>query len=134
VRGEGWRDVDDARGGAGFRDRLVHRVEYRQPEMLCPGFFRRHAADHLRPVGERLLRVDCTGLSGHPLGDDLGVPVDEDAPGNASSARLFSICLHASSSSLTASTLTLKFWRAAASSSISTIRSTPSAPITHGTP
>src|SRR4029078_13653874 len=134
VRGEGWRDVDDARGGAGFRDRLVHRVEYRQPEMLCPGFSRRHAADHLRPVGERLLRVECTGLSGHPLGDDLGVPVDAEAHAPASPARLLSICLQASSSSFTASTLTLKFWRAAASSSISTIFSTPPAPSTHGTP
>src|SRR5689334_17760927 len=102
--------------------------------MLGPALPRRHAADHLRAVSERLLRVEGAGLAGHPLGDDLRVPIDKDAHATVSSARLLSICLQASSSSFTASTLTLKFSRAWASSSISTIRSTPPAPITIGTP
>src|SRR5437763_11842263 len=102
--------------------------------MLGAAFAGGHAADHLRAVGERLLRMERAGLAGHPLGDDLGALVDEDAHATASSARLLSICLQASSSSLTASTLTLKFSRAVASSSISTIRSTPPATITQGTP
>jgi hypothetical protein len=46
---------------------------------VVPPFARRHAADHLRAVGERLLRVEGAGLAGHALRDDLGVPVDENA-------------------------------------------------------
>src|SRR3954453_359942 len=57
-----------------------------------------------------------------------------DAQATASSARLGSICLQATRSSFTASTLTSKFLRACSSNAISTIRSTPSAPSTHGTP
>src|SRR5213080_653304 len=100
--------------------------------MLAAAFSRRNTGDHLCAVGQRLLRVECSGFAGHSLGDDLGVLVDEDAHATASAERLLSICLQASSSSFTASTLTLKFSRAWAFSSISTIRSTPPAPITTG--
>ena len=121
VRGEWRRDVDHGRRRTGLRNRLVHGVEHRQADMLGPALPRSDAADHLGAVSERLLRVERAGLAGHPLGDDLGVAVDEDAHATASSARLLSICLQASSSSFTASTLTLKFSRASALSSISTI-------------
>jgi hypothetical protein len=33
----------------------------------------------LRAVGEALLRMESAGFAGHPLGNDLRVPVDEDA-------------------------------------------------------
>ena len=38
----------------------------------------RHTRNHLRPVIERLLRVEGAGVSGHPLSNDLGVLVYED--------------------------------------------------------
>ena len=49
------------------------RVEHRQAEMGRAALPRRHAADHLRAVGERLLRMERAGLAGHALGDDLGI-------------------------------------------------------------
>src|SRR3546814_3804904 len=39
---------------------------------------RRHAADHLRAIGQRLFGVESAGGTGHPLRDDLGILVDED--------------------------------------------------------
>jgi 2-oxoglutarate dehydrogenase E1 component len=134
VRGERRRHVDHAGSRAGLGDRFMYRVEYGQADMLGPAFPGGHARDHLSSVGERLLGMERAGLAGHPLRDDLGAAVDEDAHATASSARLLSICLQATSSSFTASTLTSKFWRACGSSSISTIRSTPPAPSTTGTP
>src|SRR4051812_25229246 len=112
----------------------MNGVEDRQAEMLGTALPRSYAANHLRPVGQRLLSVEGAGFARHPLGDDLGVAVDENAHATASSARLLSICLQATSSSFTASTLTSKFSRAVASSSISITFSTPPAPSTHGTP
>src|SRR5689334_6936328 len=112
----------------------MDRVEHGQPEVRRAALPRRDSADHLRSVIKRLARVERARLAGHPLGDDPGVAIDEDAHATASSARLLSICLQASSSSFTASTLTLKLLRASLFSSISTMRSTPPAPITHGTP
>ena len=109
VRGERRRDVDHAGGGAGLRDRFVRPCRTPAGRDARAALPRRDAADHLRAVGERLLGVEGAGLTGHPLGDDLGVAVDEDAH---ASARLPSICLQATSSSFTASTLTLKFSRA----------------------
>ena len=46
--------------------------------MRRAAFARRHARNHLRPVIERLLRMEGAGIAGHPLGDDLGVLVYED--------------------------------------------------------
>src|SRR5687767_5021188 len=97
--------------------------------MLAATLPRRDAANHLRPVSKPLLGVEGACVAGHPLGDDARVPVDENTH-----ARLPSICLHASSNSFTASTLTWKLALAVSSSWISTMRSTPSAPITTGTP
>src|SRR3546814_11097515 len=39
---------------------------------------RRHAADHLRAIGQRLFGVESAGGTGHPLRDDIGILVDED--------------------------------------------------------
>src|SRR5581483_2851915 len=108
--------------------------EHRQAHMGLAALPRGHAADQLRAVGERPFRMERARFAGHPLRDDLRIPLDENAHATASSARLLSICLQASSSSFTASTLTSKFWRASALSSISMIRSTPPAPRTTGTP
>src|SRR3546814_15003588 len=47
--------------------------------MRLPALAGRDAADHLRAVIERGLRMEAAGLPGHALGDDLGVLVDEDA-------------------------------------------------------
>jgi hypothetical protein len=47
--------------------------------MLAAAFSRRHTRNHLRPVFERLLRVEGAGVASHPLRDDLGVFVYEDA-------------------------------------------------------
>ena len=79
IGGEGRRHVDHAGVGAGRRDRLGDRVEDGQADMGRAAFAGRHPADHLRPVGERLLGVEGAGFAGHPLGDDLGVGVYEDA-------------------------------------------------------
>ena len=98
-------------------------------------FARRDAGNHLGAIGERLFGVEGAGGTGHPLGDDLGVLVHQNGHAcpftfcgrgtwsNASRFRLRtylkrdgaalkcqasegSIPLHASSSSLTASTET----------------------------
>jgi hypothetical protein len=81
-----------------------------RPRWVCAALAGRDAADHLGAVGDRLLGVEGAGLAGDPLGDDLGVRVDEDA-----------IALQASSSSFTASTETWKLAFASSFSSISTI-------------
>src|SRR3546814_11557134 len=47
--------------------------------MRLPALAGRDAADHLRAVIERGLRMEAAGLPGYALGDDLGVLVDEDA-------------------------------------------------------
>ena len=110
VRGERRRDVDHAtRSRRSSRPPRATVSNTGRPRCVGAALARRHAADHLRAVGERLLRVERAGLAGHALGDDLGVAVDEDAHATASSARLLSICLQATSSSFTASTLTSKF-------------------------
>jgi hypothetical protein len=77
--GELRRHVDHRRIGAGPLHRFRDRVEHRQADVGAAAFARRDAADHLRPVGERLLGVEGAGVAGHPLGDDLGVRVDENA-------------------------------------------------------
>src|SRR3546814_12915233 len=42
------------------------------------GLARCHAADHLGAIGKRLVGVEGAGGTGHPLGDDLGILVDQD--------------------------------------------------------
>src|SRR5918995_1738739 len=46
--------------------------------MRRAAFARRHAADHLGAVGNRLLGVKRAVLAGEALADDLGILVDED--------------------------------------------------------
>jgi hypothetical protein len=92
----------------------MHRVEDGQAEVRLAALPRGNAADHLRPVGKRLLRVERARFAGHPLGDDLGVTVDKDAHAGTASERLLSIWRQASSSSFTASTQTSKLFLASA--------------------
>ena len=76
--GELWRHINHARVRPGRLARLGDGVEHRQPEMRLPAFSGRYSGDHLRAVIERLLGVERASFAGHPLGDDLGVAVDED--------------------------------------------------------
>src|SRR3546814_9624326 len=62
-----------------LRLRFGYGIEHRQPVMRLPALAGRDAADHLRAVIERGLRMEAAGLPGHALVDDLGVLVDEDA-------------------------------------------------------
>jgi hypothetical protein len=41
--------------------------------MRGAAFARRHAADHLRTVSDRLFRVECPLATGEALADNLGV-------------------------------------------------------------
>src|SRR6476646_5087490 len=93
---------------------------------------RNHAHYSSRRGGRRHVR----NVARHhrPSCDQSEQRCDDHYATASSLARLLSICLQASSSSFTASTLTLKLSRAVESSSISTIRSTPFSPITTGTP
>src|SRR4029078_4954081 len=91
------------RGGAGLLDGFVDGIEHRKAEVLGAALSGRHAADHLRAIGERLTRMERAGLTRHPLRDDPGVAVDEDAHAGTASARLESICWQATSNSFNAS-------------------------------
>ena len=79
VGGEGRRHVDARCGRAGFGLGFLDGVELRQADMVGAALTGRHTRNHLRPVIERLLRVEGAGVSGHPLSNDLGVLVYEDA-------------------------------------------------------
>src|SRR5688500_8792045 len=46
--------------------------------MHASAFARRHAADHLRAIGNRLLGMKRAVLAGETLADNFGVLVDED--------------------------------------------------------
>src|SRR5690606_18200653 len=78
IRREGGRNVD--RGGvrAGPGHRLVDRVEAREAEVFAPALAGRHAADHLRAVGDGLFGVEGALAAGDALADDAGVFFDED--------------------------------------------------------
>src|SRR5690606_30180333 len=52
--------------------------EDRQVQMGGAALARRHAADHLRAIGDRLLGVEGALAAGDPLADDLGVFVNEN--------------------------------------------------------
>ncbi len=90
VGGEGRRHVDRRSRRAGGRHGLAHGVEDGQrrglpvrerPPPGLPALPGGHAADHLRAVGDRLLRVEGALRAGEALADDLGVPVDEHGHG-----------------------------------------------------
>ena len=79
IRCERRRHVDDRGIRAGLLDRLAHRIEHGQTEVGGAALTGRHSTHHLRAVIERLARVERAGLAGHPLGDDLRVPIDKYA-------------------------------------------------------
>ena len=54
-------------------------VEHRQIEMRCAALARRHAADDLRSVGDRLLSVKCAFLAREALHDQARILVDQYA-------------------------------------------------------
>jgi hypothetical protein len=79
------RNVDHGRVGArplpgfgdGGEDRQRGAVHARRPGLAT--LLGVHATNHLGAVvGERLFRVEGTGLAGQALDDDLGVFVDEN--------------------------------------------------------
>ena len=49
--------------------------------MRLPALARRHAADHLRAVGQSLFGMECALLAGETLAQNFGIFVDEDAHG-----------------------------------------------------
>src|SRR5580700_392189 len=73
------RHVDHAGGGAGGTHRVPHRIEYRQAEVLLAAAAGRDAADELRAVVERGLRMKGPLPAGEPLTDDPRVAIDQDA-------------------------------------------------------
>ena len=68
VGGARRRHVDDAGVGIGLGAGLGHCLEDRQAEMEAAAFAGRDAADHLGPVGDRLLGVEGAVLAGEPPG------------------------------------------------------------------
>ncbi len=78
VGGEGWRHIDDGRIGAGLRDRLGYRVEDRNVQVPGAALAGGDAADHLGPIGDRLLGMKGPLGTGEALADDLGVFIDEN--------------------------------------------------------
>src|SRR6266404_4430149 len=77
IRGKGRRHVDHARIAAGLDVRLVDGVEDREVEMAGTTFTRRHAANHLGAVGDRLLGVEGALGAGEALAQHLGRSVNE---------------------------------------------------------
>src|ERR1700722_17016165 len=95
----GRRHIDHAGVGAGFFARFGDGIEYRQIEMGRAAFAGRHAADHFRAVGDRLLGMEGAVLAGEPLADDFGIFVDEDGHYAASFTALTIFCAASSRSS-----------------------------------
>src|SRR5690606_2262072 len=79
VLAEGGRNVDHGRVGASGFHSLGNGVEHRQAQVSGAALARRHTADHLGAVGNRLLSVEGTLGAGDALADYLGVLVDQDA-------------------------------------------------------
>src|ERR1043166_7053085 len=77
IGGKGRGHIDDAGGGPGLADRLLHGIEDRQIEMARAAFARRDAADHLRAIGNGLLGMEGALRAGEALADDLRIAVDE---------------------------------------------------------
>src|SRR6185312_2189920 len=85
---EGRRHIDGGGRSAGLAHRLADRVEDRKVEMLAAAFAGRHAADHLGPVGDRLLGMEGALGAGETLADHLGVGIDQDGHQAASFTAL----------------------------------------------
>ena len=60
--------IDRARIGARLLNRLLHGIEYGQPQMLGSPFARRDATHHLGAVGDRLLRMESALAAGLVMG------------------------------------------------------------------
>src|SRR5579883_1554450 len=78
IGGKRRRHIDDAGIALGRGARFGNRVEDRQVEMARAAFARRHAADHLGAVGDRLLGMKRALGAGEALADNPGGGVDED--------------------------------------------------------
>src|SRR6185437_1726204 len=92
VGGERRRHIDHARYGAGLGDAFAHRVEHRQVEVDGAAFARRHAADHLGAVGDRLFGMERALRAGEALAHHLGVLVHQDAHHAASFTAFTTFC------------------------------------------
>ncbi len=78
VRGEGRRHIDCRGRGAGLGHRVGHRIEDREPQVLGSSLAGGDPADHLGPIGERLLRMEGALGAGEALTNDLGIFIDEN--------------------------------------------------------
>ncbi len=78
VGGEGRRHIDHRRiGGLGGLG-LGNGVEHRQAQVSRAAFPGRHAGDHVRAVGHRLLGMERALRAGDALTDYLGFFADQD--------------------------------------------------------
>lgn len=76
LRGRGGRYVDHGRICTGSLHRITNTFEYWQVQVRLAGFVWRHAADHLRAILDRLLRVERALLAGKALHDHFGGRAD----------------------------------------------------------
>src|SRR3546814_4470829 len=62
----------------GFRHCFLDGVEHRKADMSRTALARRHAANHLRPIGDGLLCMEGALRAGKALADHLGILVHEN--------------------------------------------------------
>src|SRR3546814_16446224 len=62
----------------GFRHCFLDGVEHRKAAMSRTALARRHAANHLRPIGDGLLCMEGALRAGKALADHLGILVPEN--------------------------------------------------------
>src|SRR5690606_4249037 len=79
ILAERCRHVDHRCGGAGFLYCFGNRIEHRQVEVFLAALARRHAANHLGTVGNRLLGMEGALRAGKALADNPRVLVDQYA-------------------------------------------------------
>src|SRR3546814_10217987 len=78
VSREGRRNVDHAGVDPGFRHCFRDGVEHRKADMSRTALARRHAANHLRPIGDGLLCMEGALRAGKALADHLGILLHEN--------------------------------------------------------
>src|SRR6185437_4582498 len=71
--------VDHAGGGTRLFHRILDRIEHGQAEVLLTAAPGRYAADELRAIGNRLLRMESALFAGEALANDPSVRVDQNA-------------------------------------------------------
>ncbi len=76
IRCKSRRHVDHRGIGPGLVDGFAHGIEYRQAQVNLATLARRHATDHFRAIGQRLLGMESTLLAGEALTEHLGIFVD----------------------------------------------------------